>query len=194
MGRYKKSGLGNGLGTSSQYSISQNQYVQKIEDIENEIKEEIKFNENEKQQHRSTKDNSSDKMENKKITDKAKRIPIFVKGHVTLESISNRREFFLHKSVSEIENILNKVGYKTIRRLSKHPWSLAKIIIVTNSTSNRNISQVQVSPGSKHHGNVPYVKISTNDYGIIKIIDAYESEYKTDGKEKAKLLFRRKKK
>lgn len=47
--------------------------------------------------------------------------------------------------------------------------------------------------GSKRHGNVPYVKISTSDYGKIKIIAASEKEYKTDGKETANILFRRKK-
>lgn len=48
------------------------------------------------------------------------------------------------------------------------------------------------SNGSKRHGKVPYVKISTNDIGRIKIIGAKQKQYKLDGHENAKLLYRRK--
>jgi len=72
--------------------------------------------------------------------------------------------------------------------------SKAKIIVTLNGNKDRNISQIQVSPGSKRHGDVPYVKISTTDYGKIKIIDSSPSEYKSDGREKAELIFRRDKK
>lgn len=119
--------------------------------------------------------------------------PIFSKtGHVTLESISNRAEFFLGKSVERLEHELQKHGYETARHPSTRSTSKAKIIMMLNSSKERNISQIQVSPGSKHHGDVPYVKISTTDIGRIKIINSYESDYKTDGHEKAKLIFRRK--
>ena len=121
-----------------------------------------------------------------------KKQPIFSKdGHVTLENVSSRREFFLGKSVAKIEWILHKFGYKTKRRPSKHSTSRAKIIIILNSSKERNISQIQISPGSKRHGNVPYVKISTTNLGKIKIIGAKKDNYKTDNKEKAILLFRR---
>lgn len=113
------------------------------------------------------------------------------KGHVTIESISARREFFLGKSVAKIESILHKTGYVTQRRPSKHSTSKAKIIVTLNPSKERNITQVQVSPGSKRHGNVPYVKFSTIDYGKIKIIDSSKEKYKTDNKEKATLLYRR---
>ncbi|MCR4888633.1 MAG: hypothetical protein K5979_05560 [Ruminococcus sp.] len=127
------------------------------------------------------------------ISQESKRQPIFSKtGHVTLDSISARREFFLGKSVSKIEKELHKHGYQTRVRGSIHANSKARIIVVTNSTKERNISQVQVSPKSKRHGDVPYVKISTTDYGRIKIIGTDPEHYKTDNKEKAKLLFRRK--
>ena len=53
----------------------------------------------------------------------------------------------------------------------------------------KNISQVQVSPGGGRHGSNPYVKISTTDQGIIKIVDGIESAYKTDGKETATIIF-----
>lgn len=39
------------------------------------------------------------------------------------------------------------------------------------------------------HGSSPYVKISTTDQGIIKIIDGSKSLYKTDGKETATIIF-----
>lgn len=127
------------------------------------------------------------------INNKPQRKPIFDQtGHVTFESISARREHFLGKSVSQIDKELHKYGYQTRIRGSIHASSKARIIVVTNSTKERNISQVQVSPKSKRHGNVPYVKISTTDQGKIKIIDADSKNYITDGKEKAKLLFRRK--
>ena len=114
------------------------------------------------------------------------------KGHVTEKSISDHREYFLGKSASKLEKILKKVGYKTQIRPSKHANSTARIIVTANHSAEKNISQMQISKGSKRHGNVPYVKISTVDKGIFKIIDGSRSSYKTDGNEKAKLLFRRK--
>ena len=134
-------------------------------------------------------------VEQAKVTvKKSNRKPIFSdKGHVTIESISNRREFFLGKSVAKIEHVLHDNGYETRRRFSKHATSRAKIIVTTNPSADRNITQVQVSPGSSRHGNVPYVKISTSDQGKIKIIAASKEQYKTDNTEKATILFRRKK-
>ena len=112
-------------------------------------------------------------------------------ARITKQSISDHREKFLGKTVGQIDKLLRKRGYETTIRKSKFSSSRAKVIVVGNSSNERNITQVQVSPGSKRHGDVPYVKISTNDIGIQKIIDARPSEYKTDGKEKATLLFRR---
>ncbi len=123
-----------------------------------------------------------------------KKDPIFTKtGHVTLRSIADRREFFLGKSVARLEHELNKRGYETTRRASTHRGSKAKFIVTLNPGQDKNITQIQVSPGSKRHGSVPYVKISTSDYGKIKIIGSEPGKYKTDGKETAHLLFRRKK-
>ena len=121
------------------------------------------------------------------------KLPIFDKsGHVTLDSIRDRAEFFLGKSAARLEHELHKYGYETQRRPSKHSTSKAKVIVTLNTSKERNISQIQVSPGSKRHGNVPYVKISTTDIGKIKIIGASPTEYKSDGRETATLLFRRK--
>lgn len=64
----------------------------------------------------------------------------------------------------------------------------AQIIRVNNPGGGRNITQVQVSPGGGRHGDLPYVKIST-DAGRIKVIDGPASSYNTDGLEKALNLF-----
>lgn len=116
--------------------------------------------------------------------------PISMSGNVTEKSISDYREFFFGKSVQEIEKYLNRRGYQTKIKPSKNPDSKAKVITVLNNTHERNITQVLVSPGSKRHGEVPYVKIST-DNGRYKVINSRPEDYKTDGKEKAKLIFRR---
>ena len=166
MGRYNNSGLFHGTNGNRQTSIEQTNYDGKLKDLSK-----------------------------KKIKKSKKKEPIFDKtGHVTIKSISARREFFLGKSVAKIENVLQKNGYETKRRPSTRSTSHAKIIVTLNQSKDRNIQQVQVSPGSKRHGNVPYVKISTSDEGKIKIIGSSRGEYKSDGKETAKLLFRRKKK
>lgn len=69
------------------------------------------------------------------------------------------------------------------------PTSGAQIIKINNVGEGRNITQVQVSPGGGRHGANPYVKISTNDQGIIKIVDGIQETYKTDGKETATIIF-----
>ena len=130
-----------------------------------------------------------------KEKNRKKKMPIFSEeGHVTLESIKERAEFFLGKSVARLEHELHKHGYTTQRRPSKHSTSKAKLIQTLNANKERNITQIMVSPGSKRHGNVAYVKISTNDIGRIKIIDSSSSEYVSDGRENATLIFRRDKK
>lgn len=113
-------------------------------------------------------------------------------ARITEQSISKYRERFLGKTVGQIDKMLRKRGYQTSIRKSTHSTSKAKVILIGNSGTERNITQVQVSPGSKRHGGVPYVKISTNDIGIQKIIDGTPDQYKTDGRETARLLFRRK--
>ena len=86
-----------------------------------------------------------------------------------------------------------KYGYIFKERDSKRKTKGSKALIleIKNTSKDRNISQVQVSPGSKRHGDVPYVKISTIDIGKIKIINGTEDKYKIDGKETATILFRR---
>lgn len=113
-------------------------------------------------------------------------------GHISKESFTKHREFFLGKSVKKIEKEMNKHGYKTHIESSVHKKSKAKKIIVDNSSKTRNISTILVSPGSTHHGETPYVRISTKDSGKFKVASR-ESEYKTDGKETALVLFARRK-
>jgi hypothetical protein len=110
---------------------------------------------------------------------------------ITETSISQHREKFLGKTAGQIAKMLQQRGYQTTIRKSTHASSRAKVIVIGNSSKVRNITQVQVSPGSKRHGNVPYVKISTTDIGVQKIIDGTPAQYKTDGTENATLLFRR---
>lgn len=121
-----------------------------------------------------------------------KKTPLFSSnGHLTEASVSANREFFYKKTATEISRELEKNGYETSIRGSTHANSKAKVIVVGNSDQNRNVTQVQVSPGSSRHGNVPYVKISTNNGGRYKVIDGTKEDYKTDGKENSKLFFRR---
>mgnify|MGYP003309332342 CR=1 FL=1 len=64
--------------------------------------------------------------------------PIFnSKGGVTLESVGNRAQFFLGKSVARLENELRKYGYATKRRPSSHSGSKAKIIETKINISNK---------------------------------------------------------
>ena len=113
-------------------------------------------------------------------------------GHVTYEGIKAHREEFMGKSVEQITEILKENGYEFNIRDSRNPNSTTQIIQITNPSKERNIDQVQVSPnGSRHHGNVPYVKISTSNEGLIKVIDGTREQYRTDGTEKARLIFRR---
>lgn len=48
---------------------------------------------------------------------------------------------------------------------------------------------MQVSPGGGRHGSLSYVKISTSDNGIIKIINGSKDLYKSDGLEKSINIF-----
>ena len=120
--------------------------------------------------------------------------PLFDNGHMTYESIAAHREEFMGKSVDQIAELFRQNGYEFTIHPSKRKdkGSTAQIIEITNSSKERNIKQIQVSPdGSKRHGNVPYVKFSTSNESIIKVIDGTPIAYKNDGKEKAQLIFRR---
>ena len=114
-------------------------------------------------------------------------------GHVSEKSFSEHREYFLGKSVAKIEAELKKQGYIVKREKSVHKTSKARKLVAQNPSSDRNIAVIQISPGSKRHGGVSYVKISAKDSGIFKVVSD-EKKYRTDGKEKAKIYFARRKK
>ncbi len=149
----------------------------------------------EKQDEIEIEDKQDEKENEEKQDQKENNSTLFLDktGHITFESISENREWFYGKSIKDIANFLKIYGYVFVERDSIYieKGSKAKILEIKNTTKERNISQIQVSPGSSRHGDVSYVKISTIDIGKIKIINSSEKEYKTDGEEKAKLLFRR---
>ena len=113
---------------------------------------------------------------------KKKISPLFRNGKITYAGVSAHREKFMGKNVYQIAKILKKQGYEVSIKDSKRKkkGSKAKIIVITNSSQkeHRNITQVQVSPGSRRHGNIPYVKISTFDKGVIKIINVLAKNIK----------------
>lgn len=115
-------------------------------------------------------------------------------GHTDFRRIADNRELFYDKSIYQINNAMKEQGYDTTIRKSVHSNSKAKFIIVGNSNKNRNVTSVEVTPGTTRHGNVPYVRISTSDLGKFKVINGTKFQYKTDGYEKARLIFRRKSK
>lgn len=73
--------------------------------------------------------------------------------------------------------------------IQKKSRSGAKIIKIKNESKNKNISQLQVSPGGGRHGSSPYVKISTNDIGKYKIVDGSITDYKQNADETAEIIF-----
>ena len=93
------------------------------------------------------------------------------------------------KTTEDIQNFLNSCGYNTNFRKSKHSGSNAQIIQIFNNTSDHNITQVQISPGGGRHGPNPYYKISTTDQGITKIVFGDPKTYRTNGNEKAFIIF-----
>ncbi|WP_283610432.1 hypothetical protein [Faecalispora anaeroviscerum] len=114
---------------------------------------------------------------------------VFKKGSISIDDIKANPSAFSGKSADEIAQVLKESGYDVTIQKSAKSKSGAEIIKINNPGGGKNISQVQVSPGGGRHGNNPYIKISTTDQGIIKIIDGSESLYKTDGKETATIVF-----
>lgn len=114
---------------------------------------------------------------------------IIKNGKVSIDDIKTNPSAFSGKSAEEIADVLRNSGYDVTIKNSTRSRSGAQIIQINNPGGGKNISQVQVSLGGGRHGSNPYVKISTTDQGIIKIVDGIESTYKTDGKETATIIF-----
>jgi len=84
---------------------------------------------------------------------------------------------FTGKSINDYANEMEKAGYKFKIKTSTRSRSGVQKIVVENGSNTRNISQLQVSPGGGRHGSQPYVKISTTDQGIIKVVTGNETMY-----------------
>ena len=112
-------------------------------------------------------------------------------GHVSLKSLNEHGSDLLDKNSKEIKEMMVEAGYEVEIKPSIHKTSSAQRVISLNSSKDRNISQIQVSlNGSSRHGNVPYVKVSTKDIGIVKIVNGSKDEYKAGKDEKAKIYFK----
>ncbi|MCM3340845.1 hypothetical protein M3650_19960 [Paenibacillus sp. MER TA 81-3] len=126
---------------------------------------------------------------NEKSSNKGTGKAVFENGRASIDTFKSNPKVFSGKSAEEVAKMLEDAGYEVTVQASKKSRSGAKIIKIQNTESSKNITQVQVSPGGGRHGDSPYVKISTSDQGIIKIVDGSESVYKTDGVETATVIF-----
>jgi len=115
---------------------------------------------------------------------------VFDNGKLNIEAVKRNPDVFRGKTADDIANMLKSEGYDVTMRISSKSSTNAEIIIINNHSSIRSITQVQISPGGGRHGQLPYIKISTSDQGIIKIIDGPKSLY-IDQAEKATLIFTR---
>lgn len=79
---------------------------------------------------------------------------LFEEGHVTYESIAAHREEFMGKNIEQLSKLLKVNGYQFNIRGSIHENSKAQVMVITNSSKNRNIKQLQLSPGTPRHGNI----------------------------------------
>lgn len=114
---------------------------------------------------------------------------VFKNGNVTADAIGDNLDWFSGKSADEIADALTSQGYDVTVRNSTRSSSGAQIIEIHNNGGGMNITQVQVSPGGGRHGSSPYIKISTSDQGIFKIVDGAASDYISNAVEKAKIFF-----
>jgi len=110
-------------------------------------------------------------------------------GKITVSNIKKNPDALRGKSTEQIAQMLKNEGYNVTIKNSTKSRSGAQIININNPGKGKNISQVQVSPGGGRHGPNPYIKISTTDQGIIKIVDGPKSSYLTDGKETSTIIF-----
>ncbi len=114
-------------------------------------------------------------------------------GSISAGAIRNNADTFTNKSVYVYATALQDQGYNVQVKNSIKSKSGAQIITVSNPSKDRNISQVQVSPGGGRHGDSPYVKISTTNNGKFKIVNGSPENYKSNAKETAEIIFRREK-
>ena len=110
-------------------------------------------------------------------------------GYVDAKKVAEDPSEFTGKSINDYASEMEKAGYEFKIKTSTRSRSGAQKIVVENGSNTRNISQLQVSPGGGRHASQPYVKISTTDQGIIKVVTGDETMYRTDGLETANIIF-----
>jgi hypothetical protein len=96
---------------------------------------------------------------------------------------------FEHINFDNFVKILEKLGYELEICDSIRSKSGAIIVKVKNISKEKNISQVQLSPGGGRHGPAAYMKISTIDIGKFKIVKGTSLDYIGNGAETAKIIF-----
>ncbi|MFP7289199.1 hypothetical protein SFC15_23605 [Shouchella clausii] len=72
-------------------------------------------------------------------------------GKVTVDAIKSNPTAFKGKSTDEVARMLKNEGYDVTVKDSTKSSSGAKIIKINNTGGDRNITQVQVSPGGGRH-------------------------------------------
>ena len=107
--------------------------------------------------------------------------------NLTFDTAVEYREVLGKMTYNDAVSLLHSANYETSRKPSNRKGNNS-IIIQTKDSPGGKISQIQISPTPNRHG-CKYVKISTSDDGIIKIVNGSPSSYKTNASEKANLIF-----
>ena len=110
-------------------------------------------------------------------------------GHITIESVREYAQALEAADAESMSRYLEGVGYETNTTDSAREHSRATVIRISGDTALHNISQVQFSPGGGRHGPNSYLKFSTTDLGIIKIVFGDPETYRTSGNERATIIF-----
>ena len=110
-------------------------------------------------------------------------------GHFSIEAAKSYAKQLETADINSLNQYLTELGYATNITNSNREFSNAAVIRITGGSDTMNISQIQFSPGGGRHGINPYLKISTTDQGIIKIVFGSPETYRTSGNERATIIF-----
>lgn len=115
---------------------------------------------------------------------------LFENGRILLEKVKANPKCLEKVTPKQWKKILSDLGYGDVSvAKSTQSSSGATIVKIGKQRRGNNINQVQISPGGGRHGERPYIKISTTDQGIIKVVFGKKSEYRHEGNEKATIIF-----
>ena len=114
---------------------------------------------------------------------------IMTDGYLTETSAKEYAKGLQNADAVSMQQYLEEMGYETAVTESTRSRSSAQVVRVSGQSAAHNISQVQFSPGGGRHGPNPYIKFSTTDQGIIKIVFGDPSTYRTTGPERAIIIF-----